>query len=158
MSSSKKQRLVWEKNTSGTILSFSTHEPSSYGYLHVLPWSHANPLFGALNYLGHHWCDETQCLDAWSHSLCKLEYLKHLMQQHTIMMWHGQWVESHAFFYFIDDFLHYIIHLGKGSFCGGVWNQRLVVTLLDVLPTSFIDSNVSLRWKQRKSKELGHVP
>jgi hypothetical protein len=22
----------------------------------------------------------------------------------------------------------------------------------------FIDSNVSIRWKQRKSKELGHVP
>jgi hypothetical protein len=28
----------------------------------------------------------------------------------------------------------------------------------DALPTSFIDSNANLRWKQWKSKELGHVP
>jgi hypothetical protein len=28
----------------------------------------------------------------------------------------------------------------------------------DGLPSSWIDSNVSLRWKQRKSQELGHVP
>ncbi len=28
----------------------------------------------------------------------------------------------------------------------------------DALPTLFIDSNVNLKWKQRKSKELGHAP
>jgi hypothetical protein len=28
----------------------------------------------------------------------------------------------------------------------------------DALPTPFIDSNVSLKWKQRKNKELGHAP
>ncbi len=106
--------------------------PFAYKYLHVLPWSHANPSFGALNCLGHHWCDETPYLDAWSHSLWKGEYLKHLMQPHTIMMWHGQWVESHAFFYLVNDFLHHIIHLGKGSFCGGIWNQRLVLPLLSL--------------------------
>ncbi len=30
--------------------------------------------------------------------------------------------------------------------------------VIDALPTSFIDSNVSLRWKQQKSKELRHAP
>jgi hypothetical protein len=30
--------------------------------------------------------------------------------------------------------------------------------IIDMLPTSFIDSNVSLKKKQRKNKELGHVP
>jgi hypothetical protein len=30
--------------------------------------------------------------------------------------------------------------------------------LNDALPSSLIDSNVSLRWKQRKSKELGYIP
>jgi hypothetical protein len=30
-------------------------------------------------------------------------------------------------------------------------------TNIDALPISLIDSNVSLRWKQRKNKELGHV-
>jgi hypothetical protein len=29
---------------------FFTHEPSSYGYFHVLTSSHANPSFDALNY------------------------------------------------------------------------------------------------------------
>jgi hypothetical protein len=28
---------------------------------------------------------------------------------------------------------------------------------IDVLPSSLIDSNVSLKWKQRKSKESKHV-
>jgi hypothetical protein len=28
----------------------------------------------------------------------------------------------------------------------------------NALPSSLIDSNVSLRWKQQKSKELGHDP
>jgi hypothetical protein len=28
----------------------------------------------------------------------------------------------------------------------------------DAFPTPFIDSNVSIRWEQRKNKELGHVP
>jgi hypothetical protein len=28
----------------------------------------------------------------------------------------------------------------------------------DALPSSWINSNMSLKWKQRKSKELGHVP
>jgi hypothetical protein len=28
----------------------------------------------------------------------------------------------------------------------------------DALPSSLMDSNVSLNWKQQKSKELGHVP
>jgi hypothetical protein len=28
----------------------------------------------------------------------------------------------------------------------------------DALPSSLIDSNVILRWKQRKVQELGHVP
>jgi hypothetical protein len=31
-------------------------------------------------------------------------------------------------------------------------------SLFDALPTPFIDSNVNLRWKQQKSKELGHIP
>jgi hypothetical protein len=29
--------------------------------------------------------------------------------------------------------------------------------IYDVLPSSLIDSNVSLKWKQQKDKELGHV-
>jgi hypothetical protein len=28
----------------------------------------------------------------------------------------------------------------------------------DTLPSSLIDSNVNLKWKQRKSKELKHAP
>jgi hypothetical protein len=28
----------------------------------------------------------------------------------------------------------------------------------NTLPSSLIDSNVNIKWKQRKSKELGHVP
>jgi len=28
----------------------------------------------------------------------------------------------------------------------------------DALPSSLIDSNVSLKWKQQKGKELGHAP
>ncbi len=28
----------------------------------------------------------------------------------------------------------------------------------DALPSSLMDSNVSLNWKQRKSKESGHAP
>jgi hypothetical protein len=31
-------------------------------------------------------------------------------------------------------------------------------TLSDALPSSLIDSNASLKWKQRKSKESGHAP
>jgi hypothetical protein len=30
--------------------------------------------------------------------------------------------------------------------------------IIDALSTPFIDSNVSLKWKQQKSKELGHAP
>jgi hypothetical protein len=30
--------------------------------------------------------------------------------------------------------------------------------VIDALPSSLIDSNVNLRSKQRKDKELGHVP
>jgi hypothetical protein len=30
--------------------------------------------------------------------------------------------------------------------------------LYDVLPSSLIDSNMSLKWKQQKNKELGHTP
>jgi hypothetical protein len=32
------------------------------------------------------------------------------------------------------------------------------ISIIDVLPSSLIDSNVSLEWKQRKSKESGHTP
>jgi hypothetical protein len=32
------------------------------------------------------------------------------------------------------------------------------MSIFDVLPSSWIDSNVSLKWKQQKSQELGHVP
>jgi hypothetical protein len=32
------------------------------------------------------------------------------------------------------------------------------MTNIDALPSFLIDSNVSLRWKQWKDKELGHVP
>jgi hypothetical protein len=31
-------------------------------------------------------------------------------------------------------------------------------SLIDVLPNSLMDSNVSLNWKQRNNKESGHVP
>jgi hypothetical protein len=34
----------------------------------------------------------------------------------------------------------------------------LRIYVSDVLPSSLIDSNVSLRWKQRKSKKLGCTP
>ncbi len=82
-------------------------------------WSHASPSSGALNCWSHHWCNETPCLDAWSHSISRGKYFKQLMQPHTIMMWHGQWIESHLFFYFIHDFLHNITHLGKKKFPWG---------------------------------------
>ncbi len=59
------------ENTSGSILSFYIHELFFYGYLHVLPWSQANPSSRALNCLSHHWCDETPCLDVRSHHLGK---------------------------------------------------------------------------------------
>jgi hypothetical protein len=36
--------------------------------------------------------------------------------------------------------------------------QIFLKTHNDALPSSLIDSNVSLRWKQWKSKELGHAP
>jgi hypothetical protein len=36
--------------------------------------------------------------------------------------------------------------------------KNIHVEVNDVLPTSFIDSNVKLRWKQWKSKELRHTP
>jgi hypothetical protein len=42
------------ENTSGSILSFYIHELFFYGYLHVLPWSQANPSSRALNCLSHH--------------------------------------------------------------------------------------------------------
>jgi hypothetical protein len=29
--------------------------------------------------------------------------------------------------------------------------------MIDTLPSSLIDSNASLKWKQRKNKELGHA-
>ncbi len=129
MSSLRKWRLIWEKNTSGSILSFYIHEFSSYGYLHVLPWFHANLSSSALNCLGHHWCDETPCLDAWSHSPWKGEYFKHLMQPHTI--WCGMVNELNpTFFYFIDDSLHYITHLGKGYFCGGQGCHNIRVSII----------------------------
>jgi hypothetical protein len=63
------------ENTSGSILYI--HELFFYGYLHVLPWSQANPSSLALNCLSHHWCDETPCLEVRSHSPWKGEYFKH---------------------------------------------------------------------------------
>jgi hypothetical protein len=50
----KELEINMGKNTSGSILSFYIRELSFYGYLHVLPWSRANPSYGALNYLSHH--------------------------------------------------------------------------------------------------------
>jgi hypothetical protein len=39
-----------------------------------------------------------------------------------------------------------------------VWNKLRSMELRgDMLPSSLIDANVSLKWKQRKSKELGHA-
>jgi hypothetical protein len=32
------------------------------------------------------------------------------------------------------------------------------IILCDALPSSLIDSNENLKWKQRKSKKLGHAP
>jgi hypothetical protein len=43
-------------------------------------------------------------------------------------------------------------------FCTHAKMWSIVIIFHDALPTPFIDSNVNLRWKQRKSKELGHVP
>jgi hypothetical protein len=36
--------------------------------------------------------------------------------------------------------------------------QTKIYMLVDAIPSSLIHSNVNLRWKQWKSKELGHVP
>jgi len=102
---------------------FSTHEPSSYGYFHVLTSSHANPSFGALNYQIHRWHNEIPCWDAWLHSPWKGEYLVHYTQQ-----WCGVVYELNpTFFDLIDDFLHYVTHSSKHFFCGGGWTWRLVV-------------------------------
>jgi len=49
-----KMEINMGENTSGTIFSFYIHEFSFYGYLHVPPWSHANPSSSALNCLSHH--------------------------------------------------------------------------------------------------------
>jgi hypothetical protein len=35
---------------------------------------------------------------------------------------------------------------------------KLAVWFPDIVSSSLINSNVSLKWKQRKSKELGHIP
>jgi hypothetical protein len=43
------------------------------------------------------------------------EYFGHLNQ---MMAWSNEL--NPTFFYFIDDFLHYITDLGKGFFCGGI--------------------------------------
>jgi hypothetical protein len=50
----KEMEINMGENTSESILSFYIHELSFYGYLHVLPWPHANPSSGALNCLSHH--------------------------------------------------------------------------------------------------------
>jgi len=34
----------------------------------------------------------------------------------------------------------------------------MTMMVCDALPSSLVDSNVSLNWKQRKSQELGHTP
>ncbi len=112
----------------GTLLFFSIHEPSSYKYLHVLLWFCANPSSNALNCLGHHWHDETPCLDAWSHSPRKGKYFGHLMQSHAIMMWHGQWVEFHILlFHWWFLTLHHPfgqVHFSMGAFeiKGWLWS------------------------------------
>jgi len=31
-------------------------------------------------------------------------------------------------------------------------------TFIDTLPSSWSDSNMNLKWKQRNNKELGHAP
>jgi hypothetical protein len=36
--------------------------------------------------------------------------------------------------------------------------KNLVATKFDALPSSWIDANVNLKWKQRKNQELGHAP
>jgi len=36
--------------------------------------------------------------------------------------------------------------------------DRTLQLVFDVLPSSLIDSNVNLRWKQQKNKESGHPP
>jgi hypothetical protein len=38
----------------------------------------------------------------------------------------------------------------------GTFGSNLFLALNDMLPSSLIDSNI--KWKQEKSKELGHVP
>jgi len=36
--------------------------------------------------------------------------------------------------------------------------DKLFIIFYDTLPSSLIDSSVNLKWKQQKSKELGHAP
>jgi hypothetical protein len=50
----KEMEINMRENTSGSILSFYIRELFFYGYLHVLPWFHANPSSKALNCLSHH--------------------------------------------------------------------------------------------------------
>jgi hypothetical protein len=48
---------------------------------------------------------------------------------------------------------HVLTNVGRFSFFGE--NQSIwIVTWCDVFPSSLIDSNMSLKWKQQKSKEL----
>ncbi len=48
----KETEINMGENTSGSILYI--HELFFYGYLHVLPWTQANPSSLALNCLSHH--------------------------------------------------------------------------------------------------------
>jgi hypothetical protein len=45
------------------------------------------------------------------------------------------------------------------NMCGDYkWKCPILVLKTDVFPNSLIDSNINLKWKQQKNKELGHAP
>jgi hypothetical protein len=61
-----------------------------------------------------------------------------------------QYVQRHK-----HKWKHYLLVVGESFFTP---LDDMFIIALDVLPSSLIDSNVNLKWNQRKSKELRHVP
>jgi hypothetical protein len=56
---------------------------------------------------------------------------------------------------------HGIDDLNETNHAWMVWSQQHLNTtykVFDALSSSLIDSNVNMKWKQWKSKELGHAP
>jgi hypothetical protein len=105
---------------------FYIHEPSFYEYFHVLTLSHANHSSGALNYQVHRWCNEISCQNAFHLGKVNTSYI----YRNNRKQWCGVVYDLNpTFFEFVDDFLHYVIHLSKRFLCGGGWTWRLVVIL-----------------------------